>query len=257
MSRAFNSGNESLVGEYERELGFNVGDVANNPTLLNEFISATRTAWDKYLYLAFKGEGKWQYDDSSHEKYPIIYTNLVSGQQDYTFTEDEQGNLILDIYKVMVLPNATATIYEEIKPVDQQESEGFKSDDSIAREVGTGGVPYRYDKTARGIFLDPIPNYNADDGLKLFINREANYFTSSDTTKKPGCPGIHHDYFYLRPAMVYARRNNLSNFALIRDEVIKFEGDEQRGIPGSIEKYFTRRSKDERPIYQPEPIVFE
>lgn len=248
MSRVFSDTDslEGLVQMFEEEIEADPGFVSSTPKRLKRFVSATRTAWDKYMHLAFKSSSTWQYDDSNHTDYPIIKTNIVSGQRDYTFTTDEGNNLILDIYKVAILPSATETLYEEIKPVDQQERDPAQQTvyDLVA-ENATTGVPFQYDKTANGIFLDPIPGYNATNGLKVYINREANYFTTSDTTKKPGCPGIHHDYFFLRPALDYARKHNLANYNKLLDEVISYEGDEEKGIVGSIERYFSRRSRDE------------
>lgn len=257
MSRVFNdtTNNDGLVQEYEREIGDSQGgSVSGSPTALKKFASATRSAWDRYLELAFRSSGTWQYGDSNHTKYSFIKANLVSGQNDYSFTTDEQGNLILDIFKVAILPSATATLYQQIKPIDQQTD--IRDSDLITETTATG-VPYRYDKTDNAIFLESTPNYNATKGLKVWINREASYFTSTDTTKKPGCPGIHHDYFFLRPAMDEARRNNLANYRILQEEVIKYEGDEARKITGSIELYFSRRSKDERPVAFPEPIIYE
>lgn len=251
MSLAFNDTNNlrGLVQLYEREVGFNRGDVSGNTNRLKEFVTDSNLAWDDYLAIALPASGTWQYDDSSHTKYPVIYADLVDGQRDYTFTTDEQGNLILDIYKVMVLSSATATTYDEVRYLDQQQTDAFESGDDIARESAIEGVPDGYDRTANGIFLDPTPSYNATNGLKVFINREANYFTTSDKTKKPGCPGLHHAYFYLRPALDYARRNNLANERQLKERVLELEQ--------SIEEYFSRRSKDERIVFSPEPIIYE
>jgi hypothetical protein len=255
MSRVFNNTSDlnGLVQEYEKEIGVDYGFVSGNTTRLKAFASATRTAWDKYIYFALKASGKWQFDDSNQTDFPIVYTNIVSGQQSYPFVLDEQGNLILDIYKVAVLPSATATEYVEITPIDAQSEEGGVN---LVAETSQTGTPYQYDKTANGIFLDTTPNYNATRGLKIYINREASYFTSTDTTKKPGCPGVHHDYFFLRPAFENARRNNLSNYTTLRDEILKYEGDEERGIVGSIERYFSRRSRDERGIITGKKIKY-
>ncbi len=252
MSRTFNATStlDGLVQKYEQEIGADPGFISGNTVRLKQFTSATRSAWDTYVYLALKASGKWQFDDSNQTDYPIIKTNLVQGQRDYTFSLDESGNLILDIYKVAVLPSATATEYEDITPVDQQ------SGGPILAEETAQGVPDSYDKTANGFFLSPIPSYNATNGLKVYINREPGYFVYTDTTKKPGCPGIHHDYFAIKPAYEYARRNNLANFNTLRDAVVEFEGDEEQGIIGSIERYYNRRSRDERTIIKPKKILF-
>lgn len=252
MSLKFNidSGSElGILQHIEDEFNFDRGYITGNTARTRKFTSLVNLSWDDYLAIALPASGTWQYDDSGHSDYPIIKANLVDGQRDYTFTTDEQGNLILDIYKVMVLRSATATTYDEIKYRDQQQIDAFNQDDDIAQEQATEGVPYHYDRTANGIFLDPIPSYNATNGLKVFINREANYFTTSDTTKKPGCPGLHHAYFYLRPALEHARRNNLTNERKLKERVLELEQ--------SIEQHFGRRSKDERTVYQPEPIIYE
>lgn len=254
MSRVFNDKTNfsGLAQKYEEEIGVEEGFITDNTKRLKKFASATRSAWDTYVYLALKASGKWQYDDSNHSKFPIVYADLVSGQQDYTFTTDEEGSLILDIYKVMIL-SENGTLYEEIYPIDQQ---AIGQNDDISQENTAGGTPFRYDKTANGIFLTPIPDYAKTKGLKVLINREASYFTSTDTTKMPGCPGIHHDYFFLKPALEEARKNNLKNYDRLREEVVSFEGDEEKGVTGSIERYFSRRKRDERNIMTPRITKF-
>lgn len=247
MSFVFNDTSDKLglVQQYEDEIGANDGDVSGNTLKLKKFTSYTKTAFDRYFQIALTASGKWQLDDSNHTRYPIIKTDLVSGQRDYSFTVDGQNNLILDIYKVAILPSATATLYEEIHPVDvQSESEAIE----ILAENTTTGVPYQYDKTANGIFLDPPPSYNATSGLKIYINREASYFVYTDTTKKPGVPGLHHEYFYLYPAYMYARRNNLANKNDLLREVLRIEKD--------IKDYFGKRSKDERPVMRGKRILY-
>lgn len=169
--------------------------------------------------IAFSAGGTWQFDDSNHTDYPIITTALVSSQRDYAFTTDEQGNLILDIYKVMARISSTGQ-YQEIYPVDVQSdptTESFYDGQNLT------GIPYRYDKTANGIFLDPIPNYNSADGLKVYINREGSFFTISDTTKKPGIDPLCHEYLALKPSYKYARNNGLASVARLEKDMMLME----------------------------------
>lgn len=236
MSLTFNDTStfKGIIQIIEKECGMDRGAISGNTSLLKDWAADVNLAWDDYLSIALQASGTWQFDDSNHTDYPIIKTNLVDGQRDYTFTSDANSNLILDIHKVAILPSATATLFEEIKPIDAQSDAAAYG---LVSEVTTEGVPYQYDKTANGIFLDPIPSYNATLGLKLYINREASYFTSADTTKKPGCPGIHHRYFALKPAYDYARRSNRANADRLLREIVSMEQ--------SIKEYFSRRSKDE------------
>lgn len=171
------------------------------------------------MALAFEAGGTWQFDDSNHTDYPIITTSLFSGQRDYAFTTDEQGNLILDIYKVMARISSTGQ-YQEIFPIDVQtnnDTESFYDGQNIT------GLPYRYDKTANGIFLDPIPNFSSSDGLKIYINREGSFFTTSDTTKKPGIDPLCHEYLALVPSYKFARTNSLSNVARLEKDMMLAE----------------------------------
>lgn len=183
------------------------------------------------LTLAFEAGGTWQYDDTNQTDYPIITTPLVSGQRDYAFTEDEQGNLILDIYKVMVRISATG-IYQEINPVDTQTDAAASFYDG----QNLTGIPQDYDKTANGIFLDPIPNFNSADGLKIYINREATFFTTADTTKKPGIDPLCHEYLALVPSYKYARNNSLKNVARLEKDMMLYAK--------RIEDRYAKREKD-------------
>lgn len=249
MSIAFSdtSTYKGLVQQFEKEIGANYGDVSANAIRLKEFTVNANIALDDFFNLALSASGSWQLDDSNQTDYPIITTSLVSGQRDYSFTTDGSGNLILDIYRVFVLTSETGTTYYEVFPIDQQ------TDDNVNTQGFTNGLnrtgpPFWYDKTGNGIFLDPIPGYSVAAGLKIYINREPSYFTSADTTKKPGVPGLFHKYFYLKPALEYARRNNLSNFSKIQEAVYEMEGVPGTTKGGSIQKYFGSRAKDERQI---------
>ena len=246
MSAQFNDTTnlKGIVQLYEREAGFNQGDISGSTTKLKQLTADVNLAYDDFTRLAVEASGTWQYDDSNHSDYPIITTNLVDGQRDYGLGADGSGNLILGIYKVFVKASSTAN-YQEILPVDAQtdpQAWGFTDGQNIE------GTPMWYDKTANGIFLDPIPSANVTSGLKVYINREASYFTYTDTTKKPGVPGIFHKYFALRPAEDYARRNSLANYAAIRAERMQMEED--------IKTYFGKRERDVRKQLSMAPIRF-
>lgn len=236
MSFQFNdtTNYKGLVQLFEKEVGLELGTISGDTTKLKQFTADVNSAFDDFVELAIKSSGTWQWDDSNHGDYPIVTTNIVASQRDYAFTTDEQNNLILDIYKVFVKSSSTGQ-YDEIYPVDVQSEEDtydFTSGEDIE------GIPYRYDKTANGIFLDPVPVSSVTNGLKVYINREASYFTYTDTTRKPGVPGILHDYFYLKPAFDYARRKTLAVAVPLEKEVLRCEY--------KIAEYFSSREKDVR-----------
>ena len=235
MSLVFNDTTtlRGLVQLYEREIGANLGDVTSSTQLLKQFAADANLAMDDYLTMAIQSSGTWKIDDSNHTDYPEIYTNIVANQREYTFVTDENGNAILDIYKVYVKDSASGA-YRLLETYD---SDSETEASTFSNGMSTTGLPSAYDKHANSIRFDVLPTGNVTDGLKVSINREGSYFISTDTTKKPGFPGVHHKYFYLKPALDYARRNTLSSYPRIEGEVMKLERD--------IKEYFDRRAKDE------------
>lgn len=225
--------NSGLIQLIERNCKLE-GKISSNNNLLKNFTSDVNVAFDKLLMLIFSSSGKWQFDDSNHTDYPIITTNITAGQRDYSFTTDEQGNVILDIYKVLV-KNTSTGIYEEIYPVDVQSEDNTQS---FTDGNNTQGGVYRYDKTGNGIFLDQIPQNSVINGLKIYINREASYFIYTDTTKKAGVDGLCQQYLALEPSYQYAMRNGLSNREELKRDLMELE---QR-----ITKRYLVRAKDEK-----------
>ena len=235
MSLVFNdtTNYRGIVQMYEREIGVPRGDISGNTNLLKEFTADCNNALDDYTQLAISASGRWKFDDSNHTDYPEITTNLVANQRSYTFTNDEQNNIILDIYRVYVKDSQGK--YQLINPIDPdtQIVDVTNYDGS-----NTTGFSYEYDKVANAILLNNVPPANVTDGLKVSINREASYFTYTDTTKKAGIYGLHHKYLYLKPALEKARRDSLSSHDRLERAVLMIEREITDGL--------NRRAKDER-----------
>lgn len=224
-----------IIQRIERTLGFNPADISGNTTRLAQFTGDINVTMDEVVSIIIQADGRWQWDDTNHTDYPIIITDLVSGQRDYPFLTDGSGNLILDVFRVMVKDEIG--IYHEIQPVDQQTANNNRENtDTIIDGQNKSGVPTRYDKTANAVFLDLIPNYNSEDGLKLFINRESSYFTTSDTTKKAGFAGIFHEYLVLKPAYNYARDKGLQSLERLEKDVLAMRQE--------IQRYYGMRERD-------------
>jgi len=224
-----------IIQKIERHCGFNDGDISGNATRLAQFTGEVNSTHDYILAMIFEVGGEWQFDDTNHTDYPIITTNLVAGQRDYSFTTDGSGNLVLDIYKVMVADSNG--LFREMLPVNQQNNSLTGSAPANYSDgLNTQGIPNSYDKTGNGIFLDPIPNYARTGGLKVFINREGSYFTVADTSKKPGIAGLFHDYYALRPSYMYCLDNQIKIKGDLKNEMLEMEE--------AIKNYYKAREKD-------------
>lgn len=214
-----------IIQHIEDECGFNDGDITDDATLFAKFTGDINNAMDEVYALIFKSGGIWQFDDINHEKYPMIETQMNAGQRDYAFVTDEQGNIILDIYKVMAKDQNG--VYQELTQVDQQAKSNNRINvDSFSNGLEQQGTPYRYDMTSNGIFLDPVPSYTpADKGVKVFINREGSYFTVADTVKKAGFAGLFHYLLVLIPSYKYARIHSLPQVSRLENDIMKMKGE--------------------------------
>lgn len=192
-------------------------------------------AFDDYQNIVKKVSGTWQADDSNHTKYPNMKFNLVSGQVDYNFTEDEQGNQVQDIYRVECMM-ADGT-WKLLTPIDE-----MRETDAISTIESQTGTPSEYWKTSNGIFLKVASNYSQTNGIRMFFTRSPNYFTVEDATtgtKEPGIPNGHHRYLALKPAFWYWMPKDTARANIYMAELNKLEE--------LIKDDFSQRVRDEKP----------
>lgn len=188
-------------------------------------------AFSRFMSLAVRYSGRWQVDDTNQTDYPITMTNIVSGQQDYSFTVDETSNQVLDIHRIeMKDSNGNWRLLRSIDEADV--------DVAMLAFESTSGIPEYYDKTSNALFLYPTPNYNSTNGLKFYYSRTPSYFTTADTTKVPGIPDMFHEYLALRPSYLYCQSKGLPQAAALKEEVKEMEE--------SIKAYYGSRQRDER-----------
>jgi hypothetical protein len=222
--------NSGIIQHIEKTCGFEYGDITSNPKRFQYFTELVNLASSRVHVLIFDVGGTWQYDDHNHPDYNIITTDLITNQRDYPFVSDGSGNLVLEVQDVLVKDRAG--IYRKIHPVDVPTGAPVNYTDG--RDIT--GEPITYDKLQQSIFLDPIPDYDSIDGLKLYISREGIRFTVSDTTKKAGFAGLFHEYLVLAPTYKYMLTNNMKPTNGYGREVAIMEQ--------AIQEYYRKREKD-------------
>ena len=193
-------------------------------------------AYDDYNTIMIQSSGTWLGDDTNQTALPIATTNVVSGQQAYTFTVDEQGNQIQDLYRIEC--KDANGIWQLLTPYDENDEET-----ALSAQALVTGTPTRYAKTANGVMLDKIPNYNSTNGLKFYFARSPVYFTvdggDNVTPTVAGIPNPHHRYLAVKPIYWFWADKDTAKASYWLNEVKTMET--------SIQEYYSQRTKDEKP----------
>jgi len=230
---------DGLLQDCEFWTGLGDGNISGDSTLKARFTGLLNRAYDEVLPIVFSSDAKWQWDDSNHTKNPIATTDLVSGQAEYSFTSDEQGNSILEIEAVYVKgPDGQ---WKRLAAIDTESDAG--TDAVFAQNSNNTGTPTRYEKRANSIWLDKVPDYSQAGGIRVLFARTPDYFTTSDTTQTPGIPAPFHRLLSLIASYDWVCVNKAENVTLIsRLEVKIAETQRQLGA------HMSKRSRDERPV---------
>lgn len=228
-----------LIQLCEAWSGFSDGDISGNSTLLSQFTGYINLGLDDMWGIILQACNLGGLDDSNYTDYPFFSTNIISGQRDYTYGVDANGNVILEITRIMVA--SPSGIFSEIYPVNQQTTTSKRGNPedttSFINGLNASGTPTRYSKQGgNSILLDVIPNYSRSNGLLLFGTREASYFSSGDTSKKAGVVGIFQSYPALFASEMYVGIKSLSNLK-------KLAGD-KINMRRAIQEYYSQRDKD-------------
>lgn len=200
------------------------------------------TALDNAVTLILGADARWEFDSTNATDYPIGSTDLVSGQQDYEFDDD------FLLVKSVEVADANGK-WSRLLPID---SLTLEEKQSLTDYMETNGTPQYYDKIGNSLFLYPAPNYNrrlADEGeagLKVYFQRQIDYFTVNDTTKQPGLALHLHKYIPLYCSYVYACAKELPKEAKLAKRLEFYEGNKLRGgtDAGAIAKHYAKREKD-------------
>ena len=177
-------------------------------TLLKQITARVNAAFDNLMPLLLSYDDNIRWDDTTHSDRPIGTVDIVSGQNDYTITEDDNSLDILNIARVRILSSSSDTSYSELTRLRVDDERALRAMSPNSDETG---IPTHFLERGNTIFLYPEPNYSATDGIQLFFEREQNYFSSTDTTKEPGIPKPFHELLALYPAYDYVSVNRPSD----------------------------------------------
>jgi len=193
-------------------------------------------ALDNVVTLILGADQRWQFDSTNSTDLPIGTTDIVSGQQDYSF--DEEYLVIKSIELADSSGKWTRLIPIDNMSLDERQAlSGFET---------VNGTPMYYDKMGDSILLYPAPNYNYTAGLRAYFQRKIDYFVVGDTIKEPGFAKHLHKYIPLYCAYVYACAKDLPKQNSLKQRLAFYEGNKLQGgnDQGAIATFYAYRELD-------------
>lgn len=212
-----------LVELLGRETGTQDATTASYP--LKQKTVDINDALDRFLMLARKACPNIKIDDTNFTGEPLYTQNLTSGTQQYTIATDASSAQIQAVDRVEVeLANG------QIRRLKQLDTDLIGEEDGKDTGLGgyktTAGSPEKYRIVGKYLFTYPKPNYTTSSGtgLRLYHDRSAFYFASTDTAVFPGINNLFHSYLYKRPAYLWIlAKKGKSKAAGIKEEVDEME----------------------------------
>ena len=181
----------------------------------------------------------WQYDDSNLTTLPIYTCTLVADQRDY-----ELPSVAQRIERVEILDDDEN--YQPLTPIDWEQI----TDEAMTEFKETAGEPVYYDLVGRSIFLYPKPGtgyVTLAEGLKVYVARDIDEFTSTDTTQEPGFASNFHPIIPLGASFDFEEDPTKKNYLLAQITELK----------DGIKDFYSTRHREYRNLIQPHKHSYE
>ena len=218
-----------------------LGDTNSTGLTDATFLIYLNAAYEEIIGKIIGLDGTWQVDDTNYTDLPRVTTTLVAAQRDYSL---DVG--FLEIEAVDVKDNSGDWI--RLSPIDlSQYSEPLDQIYEI------DGLPEKYDKTGKSIFLYPAPaagSVTLTAGLRITYQRTADVFTSAQLTTGTKTPGFavpwHHILAY-KAILPYCMQYKKDRIPLYVSEINRLENE--------LLNNYSRREKDVRKYISPNGIT--
>lgn len=206
-------------------------------------------ALDNVVTCILGADSRWQFDSTNATDLPIGSTDIISGQQDYSFDSEYL------VIKSLEIQDSNGK-WTRLIPIDNL---SLDEREALSGFQTTNGVPMYYDKMGESILLYPTPNYNrrlveeSSAGLRAYFQRNIEYFVAGDTTKTPGFATHLHKYIPLYCSYVFACAKGLDKQNKLKERIEFYEGNKLRGGNdiGAIASFYAYRELDFKRTIKP------
>lgn len=187
--------------------------------------------YDEVVSLILQADGRWKWDDTNNASQPSTTLNMTESTTAVAIPD----TTYLTVNRVEV-KDVNGNWYK-IHPFNEHEV----TDQSMTEFLKTPGRPLYYEKVGGFLNLYPKPtsaNVILTSGLKVYFQRDASYFTVSDTTKIPGFAAPFHRLLSFGAALDYAIVKGMNGKVNMFMSIIqKMQQD--------LQLFYSSRSRDE------------
>jgi len=227
--------NAGLIQSCEFWTGLGLAQISGDTAKLKEFTRLINNNYHKVVTAILESMDGWDFDDPNHANTSFIKSyNLVSGQQYVSFPLSDK---ILKIKRVEI--SYDNTNWYKAEPMDINEFTQAVSQTTNISNSFTKSDPY-YDLVGNYLYLYPIPDLAVTSGLKLWVSREVDEFTSADTTQEPGIDEPFHEMIAVGASLDYALAKGLST---VNNLATKYADYEPR-----LRRYYSKKEDDRQLI---------
>ena len=187
--------------------------------------------YDDVVSTILKADGRWKWDDTNNTSQPI---------GNITMTEATTAVAIPDTTYLTINRVEVKDIngnYYQLIPFNEREV----NYQALSEFLKTPGRPLYYEKVGGYINLYPKPsssNVTLTTGLRVYFQRDASYFLTSDTTKIPGFAAPFHRLLSMGAALDYAIANEMSGKVNMLTPMIQI-------MKSELMEFYSSRSRDE------------
>lgn len=237
------SGLNGLIQSAEFWTGKGDAQISGDSTALKEFTRLINVNYHKVVTMILSSMDEWDFDDINNGDAGFIKTyNTTAGTQTITLPAADK---ILKIKRAEITYDGTT--WFRLNPMDINEYSDTSDSATIASNFSQSS-PY-YDVHGNYVYLYPIPATSVAGGLKLWVTREIDEFTTSDTTQEPGIDEPFHEMIAIGASLDYAFAHGLAQTNGLAAKFVDYEN--------RIKNYYGSRQEDRAIVMKPSTVDYE
>jgi hypothetical protein len=218
-----------VIQIYERFIDSGYAYVSGDTNRMLEATNLANQKSSEIWHIIHEATGNWQYDDSNNTDLPFATTDIVNAQRRYALPTEA-----LTVQRVEAKDSSGN--WTVLRPLIKE-----SIPEALDEFHDENGTPMYYNLVDGVITLYPATNYASTDGLKVYYDREAVAFETSDTTKTPGFASPYHEILPVMMAMEWYNVKQPTSPTLVKLEQ-KFLRLEK-----ALKDFYGKRFKDYKP----------